>query len=206
MMADSPTDIRPAEHRRPIFRPEAVRRYARSEIMTVLPLYNNPPRLGWLYGVLLLLTIGGFSVLYARVDVSIAAQAIVLSSDGTQAGSQSRVLVLIPHEYAGVVRAGQSVILRLSAPSRSINGTISAVDADVADVLQARSQYALSPDTSIGPVFPATAVIIHPVPGELYAFGTRPVDGVYAVALDTQARRLISYLPLIDRLGGDVSR
>lgn len=190
---------------RPIFRPEAMRRYASARDQVAVPCHAGAPRLGGLYALLALFVISGSLMLCARIEMSVAGHAAVMGS-GRRAAvlPEAQIAVFFSPQSHARTQSGQTVSLRLAAPPRTVRGSIAKVLPGIVNADQAQALFALDPGMTSRMAFPATAILVSPEPGQAGAFNTGDNGKLHAVNIDLESRRMFTFFPLLNRLGGGV--
>lgn len=182
--------------RRPIFRPDAIRRYTQSRAEPVLPRFGRglSSRLLWALAFLFI-ACGVAVVLRAKLPVYASGHAARVPTESS--GDKPLLVVFLPPEQRERLRAGQHVSLRGVGQTRSFGGSLVAVEPAAAQSEAVRERYGLG--SCVVPDAGETAVALAEV--ELPP-GAR-AEGLYRADVEVGARRLGARLPLVGRLFGE---
>jgi hypothetical protein len=182
--------------RRPIFRPDAIRRYTQSRNEPVLPRFGRgvSPLLLWSLAVVFA-ACGLAVVLRAKLPVYVSGPAARVPHEA--AGDRNLLVVFLPPEQRGRLRAGQRVSLRAEGQAQPFGGSLVAVEPAVARTQAVLERYGLGSCAAPDAGEAAVALAEAEVPP-----GAR-AEGPYRADVEIGARRLGARLPLVGRLFGD---
>lgn len=197
-----------AEMTRPIFRPEALRRYMEGREKAVLPRFIAPPTFILLWLMLALLACGFGAAWLARVPVYASGIAVVAPPRHIPAHIPARggrgetiALVFLAPDSSERPRIGESVSLS-GAAADLFDGTIVAVERGVYSPAAAQKRFKLDSG--------AAAAVTGPVVAALARFrlprGALPADdytgSVYRADVRTGTQRVLALIPIIGPLVG----
>jgi hypothetical protein len=189
---------------RSIFRPEAVRRHARSKEEPVLPRFVSPCTflcLWLLFGLLGAATVAAWAL---RVPTYAALPAVIANIDSVGLESAGRagpaLVVFIPTTDVARVRPGQRLLVTLDG--RQVERSIIALDASIRSPAALRQEFGLRGADGLaipGPAATAEARL------EPLSDGPDPagyVGSVEQVQIEVGSVRLLSLLPLLSQVSG----
>ncbi len=187
---------------RPIFRPEAVRRYARRNDCAVYPRLLSPrvaPMLWVLFG--LAVVCGGLSR-FARVPVYVSGGAVVVERAGQSGGGSEEAIlaVFLPARDSHRLRPGQRVFFGFGGEPAVLVGKVEAVEPQGYGAEAVRSRFALD-GGAVRQVRGPTAVAF--ARAETAGAGSprsAEVGEVGEARVEVGSRRALTLLPLAGRL------
>jgi len=194
------------EPSRTIFRNNAVQAYLQGRQETVLPRFVSPRTFLFLWALLALLVAGGFMAWLTEVPVYASGPAVIVEGKATRGAvrGEAAVLILIPAEERERLRAGQRMFLRMGERERRISPIV-AVAAEVLSPVEVQKRYGLAPAASQAVTRP-TIVAIAPLQTEQGGLpAAAQVGSVYSAEVEVGARRVLSFLPGINRVFGKQS-
>lgn len=190
-----------ADRKRPIFRPEAIRRYAQARERSVRPRLIRPRSIVILW-LLLVLTVAGGTIIWAgRIPVYASGTGVVVAQRGDSADGtvQAVVVIFLPPDAVSQLAPKQPVLFHLNAAQPIGTGKLVTVEPDVLGPDEARQRFLLRGGSALaitGPAAVAVARLDVPVPAGATTDYSGSI-GVTQVRVGTQ--RIAALLPVIGR-------
>lgn len=183
--------------RRPIFRDQAMQRYAQCMEKDVLPRTATPPVFIFLWILLGLLIAATITAWLGQIPVFVSCSGIIQAEQGS---NRAVVVVFLPANYLSKVQAGQPVQLQIASTGQQINGAIDKIEPGIVSPAQARQQYKLGNAGSQIVSGPSVVVMVR----LNYSISMSTYEGsiVYAQA-QVGSQRILSLLPGLKALIGD---
>jgi len=188
-----------------IFRPAAVRHYARSQAETVPPRFVSPRTFLILWILLTLLMVSSLSAWFARVPVYASTLAITVRVTGTSDGVD--LAVLVPPDLVGRLRVGQSLLLdaggRQGTPASGYpKRRIIALDRTVRSPEALRRRFGLQSTAALTVTRPAAIAFarLGPLPDRTPA--SRYFGSIYQVDVEVGSTRVLALVPIVGQLLG----
>src|SRR5918992_1568417 len=155
----------PAEtktNNRPIFRPEAVRRYAEAREQSVLPKFVSPRIMVALWALVVLLILSGVAVWFTTMPVYASGLAIVVDTKNKLANIEEgmTILVLLPPEAQPVLEEGKTILIQVNASSKPLQKEIVAFEKDASEVNSILEEFALHNHPAVVKAQPAAVAIV----------------------------------------------
>lgn len=174
-----------------IFRHEAVRRHVRSKDQSVLPRLGGPRPLRLLWGLVVVLLVGGGALCWLA-KVPVYAQGYAVTD-----GARQHFVIFLEPDYHSRLRAGQQVNFKRGRQGAAVRGSIVAVEPSVFGADAARERFGLDacalPDTLQG-----AAVALADFDAD--AMPAQGLAGAYRADVEIGARRAGTLLPVLGRL------
>ncbi|MBV9282536.1 MAG: hypothetical protein JOZ41_20860 [Chloroflexi bacterium] len=188
-----------------IFRPAAVRHYARSRAETVTPRFASPRIFVVLWVLLALLLAGTALAWLARVPVYSSTVAVAVRGSG--APGDVLVAALVPPGEIGRLRVGQTLLLDLGGqqgrhPQAGTRRRIIALDRTIRSPEALRRRFDLQSGAALAVTGPAAIAYarLEPLPGGTPA--SRYLGSMYAADLETGSTRVLALVPVVGGLFG----
>jgi hypothetical protein len=157
----------------PLFRPEALRRYAERRTTTILPRTVAPPTFLCCWLLLGLLVVATLLAWQIQVPRSVTALGALLQAPESQrAGYDWEALLFVPASPAPQLHRDAVITVQGILTGETFTGTIVRVATDLITPEEARQRYALTGDLAL--VIPRPAVVVQvalepPLPAEALA-------------------------------------
>jgi hypothetical protein len=150
----------PAEmktNNRPIFRPEAVRRYAEAREQPVLPKFVSPRIMVALWALVVLLILSGVAVWFSSIPVYASGLAIVVDTRNKTANIEdgTAILALLPPEAQPALDKGKTILIQVNASSKPLKREIVASEKDASKVNRTLEEFALENHSAVVKAQPA---------------------------------------------------
>jgi hypothetical protein len=195
----------PAEtktNNRPIFRPEAVRRYAEAREQPVLPKFVSPRIMAALWALVALLILSGVAVWFTSMPVYASGLAVVVDTRNklTNIEEGMAILALLPPEAQPALDRGKTILIQVNASSKPLEREIVAFEKDVSKVNYILEEFALDDHPAVAKAQPAAVAIMRledmsgNVPTNNY------IGTIFRADIQIGSRRVASLLPLMDRI------
>jgi hypothetical protein len=185
---------------RPIFRPEAVRRYAEAREQPVLPKFVSPRIMVALWALVVLLILSGVAVWFTSTPVYASGLAVVVDTRNKLANIEegTAMLVLLPPEAQPVLDEGKTVLIQVNATSKPLEREIVAFEKDASKVNRTLEEFALENHPAVVKVQPAVVAIVRleDMPGNVPT--NDYVGTIFRADIQVGSRRIASLLPLMD--------
>jgi hypothetical protein len=193
----------PAEmktNNRPIFRPEAVRRYTEAREQSVLPKFVSPRIMVALWTIVVLLIFSGVAVWFTSTPVYASGLATVVDTENKPVNIEEgmAILVLLPPEAQPALDEGKIVLIQVNASSKPLKREIVAFEKDVSKVNSILEGFDLANHPAVAKAQPAALAIVRledmkeNVPANDY------VGTIFRADMQVGSRRIASLLPLMD--------
>jgi hypothetical protein len=187
---------------RPIFRPEAVRRYAEAREQSVLPKFVSPQIMVALWALVVLLILSGVAVWFTSIPVYASGLAVVVATRNKLANIEEgmALLVLLPPEAQPALDKGKTILIQVNASSKPLERRVIAFEKDASKVNRTLEEFALENHPAVAKVQPAVVAIVRleDMPGNVPTndyLGT-----IFRADIQVGSRRVASLLPLMDRI------
>lgn len=185
-----------------IFRPKAVEYYLASREKTVLPRFVSPRNLALCWVLLAgLLAAGLGGAYFVQVPVYVSGSA-TLTRESDRGAAAAVAVVSLPTGQPSELRVGQELRLGSGATDRRVKGSIVAVEPKGLDAGEARKRFGLKGDVATAFTRPGGVAIAEIERGPRSLPGSAFAGGVYPAEIEVGSRRVVSFLPLIDRVSG----
>lgn len=185
---------------RPIFRPEAVRRYVASRDQAVLPPVGVPQTALFVWLLLMLFVLSAGVAWYARVPRYLSGTALVVERSATTSQPPTvDVVGLFPPDHLAQLSAGQRVVLRFDITEQRTQQAYVRAEPELLSRIATIERFGLTAATD---ALAHESVAVVPLEIDRAAVSGAQI-GRADVAVGT--RRLIELLPLVGPLvgGGD---
>ncbi len=186
----------------PIFRADAVRRYAESQEKTVLPRLVSPPVFVCLWTLLGLLMIGAAVSLFAQTPVYVSCPAVVVDWRNRFPSIEGDVAVVafLPPDGVSRVKGGQKLFAQFDESGERLSQKVAFIDPQIISPDDAHKLFALNPGAAQAITRPSAVAIarLEMIPDK--ADAAAYLGSVLQVDIEVGSRRLISLLPLIGHL------
>ena len=190
---------------RPIFRPEAVRRYIEGKDGAVLPKLVSPKVSISLWMLVALLILGTLMVWFTKTPVYASALAITVDHRGVPTeAAQLRdhvvLLLLLAPEAQPTLAEGNQVLIHLGTVGKPLQREVVIFEASEAEVTRVLDTFGLSRHPAVLAAQPAAVAFVplEPAPGNAPA--TNFIGTVFRAELQIGSRRVASLIPVVDRL------
>jgi hypothetical protein len=193
------------EAKRPIFRPDALRRYVQSRTEPILPHLVSPRMLLGLWILLGLLVVSGFLAWFAQVPVYASGSAVVVDGKGNTSalGDAVLIVVFVPPENLWRLRVGQPLLLPFDQGGKRIGRSIMAIEPEVHSPEMAQRRFALSAGAALAIRQPSAVAMTPLEPLSTGLPAAAYVGSVFRAEIEVGSRRLLSFLPLIGPFFGE---
>lgn len=182
---------------RSIFRAAALQRYIQSQEQPVLPRLATPRVFPYLWVLLGLLVMAGFTVWLTPVPIYTSGLGIVSVEGTAQTNPGEPVLIaFLPPDTRTALRAGQQLSIQLSSTGERLNVPVIEVSPAVVSPAEARQQFHLG-EAALAIVQPSAVAV-----ARLEATSTGLPDSAYLgsvfrIDVEIGSRRALSLLPVI---------
>src|SRR5918992_41118 len=194
----SPTETK--TNNRPIFRPEAVRRYAEARKQPVLPKFVSPQIMVALWALVVLLILSGVAVWFTSIPVYASGLAVVVDPRNKLANIEEgmAILVLLPPEAQPALDKGKTILIQVNASSKPLEREIVAFEKDASKVNHILEEFALENHPAVSKAQPGAVAIVRlqGMPGNAPAKDY--VGAIFRADIQIGSRRIASLLPLMD--------
>jgi hypothetical protein len=195
-----PTEMKTST--RPIFRPEAVRRYTEAREQSVLPKFVSPRIMVALWALVVLLILSGVAVWFTSTPVYASGLAIVVDTGNKPVNIEegTAMLVLLPPEAQPVLDEGKTVLIQVNATSKPLKREIVAFEKNASKVNRILEEFALENHPAVAKAQPAVVAIVRleDMPGNVAT--NDYVGTIFRADMQVGSRRIASLLPLMDRI------
>ena len=195
-----PTEMK--TNNRPIFRPEAVRRYAEAREQSVLPKFVSPRIMVALWALVVLLILSGAAVWFTSTPLYASGLAVVVDPRNKLANIEEgmAILVLLPPEAQPALDKGKTILIQVNASSKPLEREIVAFEKDASKVNHILEKFALEHHPAVTKAQPGAVAIVRleDMPGNVVTndyLGT-----IFRADMQVGSRRIASLLPLVDRI------
>jgi hypothetical protein len=195
----------PAEmktNNRPIFRPEAVQRYAEAREQSVLPKFVSPRIVVALWTLVVLLILSGVAVWFTSTPVYASGLAIVVDTRNELVNIEEgmAVLVLLPPEAQPVLDEGKTILIQVNTSSKPLERKIVTFAKDASKVNSILEEFALDNHPAVTKTQPAVIAIVQLEDLEGNVLANDYVGTIFRADIQIGTRRIASLLPLMDRI------
>ena len=182
---------------RPIFRPEAVRRYVQNRERPVLLRVLSPPTFLCLWLLLGLLLVGGCVAWFAQVPVYASGSAAVVDWKGNAQGIRDDVVLVafLPPQDLVHLRIGQTLLVTFDTTGGVVNRPLIAVEPQVIGPSAAQQQFGLNGNAVRVVTQPAAVAIARFEPTSSGLPASTYVGSVYQVEVQVGTQSVFSLLP-----------
>ena len=182
---------------RPIFRPEAVRRYAEAREQSVLPRFVVPRIMAALWAIVVLLILSGVAVWFTSAPVYVSGPAFVVDTGNKSVNieEETALLVLLPPEAQRALEEGKTILLiRLNDSSKPLQGKIVTFAKDALEANSILEEFDLDNHPAVAKAQPAAVAIVRleDMPANDH------VGTIFRADMQVGSRRIASLLPLMD--------
>jgi hypothetical protein len=184
---------------RPLFRPEAVRRYTEAKEQSVLPRFVSPRITVALWTILVLLIFSAVAVWFTSTPIYASGPAIVVDTVNKPANiieEGMAILVLLPSEAQPALDEGKTILIQVNISSMPLQRKIVAFEKDVSKVNSILEKFDLNNHPAVAKAQPAAVAIVRleDMRGNDY------VGTIFRADIQVGSRRIASLLPLMDRI------
>ncbi len=187
---------------RPIFRPEAVRRYTEAKEQSVLPKFVSPRIMVALWTIVVLLILSGVAVWFTSTPVYASGLAIVVDTENKPVNIEegTAILALLPPEAQPALDEGKTILIQVNASSKPLEREIVAFEKDDSKVNSILKEFALDNHPAVAKAQPAAVAIVRleDMPGNVPT--NDYIGTVFRADMQVGSRRIASLLPLMDRI------
>jgi hypothetical protein len=185
---------------RPIFRPEAVRRYAEAREQPVLPKFVSPRIMAALWAIVVLLILSVVAVWFTNMPVYASGPAIVVDTENKPVNIEegTALLVLLPPEAQPALEEGKTILIRVNDSSQPLERKIVTFTKDASEANSILEEFALSNHPAVVKAQPAAVAIVRlediqrNMPTDDY------IGTIFRADIQVGSRRIASLLPLVD--------
>jgi hypothetical protein len=187
---------------RPIFRPEAVRRYAEAREQSVLPKFVFPRIMVALWTIVVLLIFSGVAVWFTSMPIYASGLAIVVDTENKPVNIEegTAILALLPPEAQSALDEGKTILIQVNATSKPLEGEIVAFEKDASKVDSILEEFALTNHPAVAKGQPAAVAIVRLEDMEGNVLATDYLGTIFRADIQVGSRRIASLLPLVDRI------
>jgi hypothetical protein len=180
---------------RPIFRSEAVRRYAERHEKAVLPRLVRPRVFLLLWFLVGLLLLSAAIAWFARVPTFVSGPAAVVRLPAEASGEEwIAVVVFLPAAAHARLTAGQPVWVEWDGTGERTCAALASVQVEIASPAAVRERYSLGPGENLAVAGPV-AVAMAPLDEDPDVPAEARVGSVGQADVQVGSRRIISLLP-----------
>jgi hypothetical protein len=195
-----PTEMK--TNNRPLFRPEAVRRYTEAREHSVLPKFVSPQIMVALWALVALLILSGVAVWFTSTPVYASGLAIVVDPRNRLANIEDgmALLTLLPPEAQPALDKGRTILIQVNASSKPLEREIVAFEKDASKVNHILEEFGLENHPAVAKAQPGAVAIVRleNMPGNM---ATNDYIGtIFRADMQVGSRRVASLLPLMDRI------
>ena len=185
---------------RPIFRPEAVRRYAEAREQSVLPKFVSPRIMVALWTIVVLLIFSGVAVWFTSMPIYGSGLAIVVDTENKPVNIEegTAILALLPPEAQSALDEGKTILIQVNANSKPLKREIVAFEKDASKVNHILEEFGLENHPAVAKAQPGAVAIVRlqGMPGNAPAKDY--VGAIFRADIQIGSRRIASLLPLMD--------
>lgn len=188
---------------RPIFRPEAVRRYTETREQSVLPKFVSPRIMAALWTIVVLLIFSGVAVWLTSMPVYASGLAIVVDTENKPVNIEegTALLVLLPPEAQPALDEGKTILIQVNASSKPLKSEIVAFEKDASKVVnRILEEFDLDNHPAVAKAQPAAVAIVQLEDMEGNALANDYIGTIFRADIQVGSRRIVSLLPLMDRI------
>jgi hypothetical protein len=189
---------------RPLFRPEAVRRYTEAREQSVLPRFVSPRIMVAVWALVLLLVLSAVAVWFTSTPIYASGPATVVDTVNKPANiipaniieEGMAILVLLPSEAQPALDEGKTILIKVNTSSMPLKRKIVVFEKDVSKVNSILEKFDLDNHPEVAKAQPAAVAIVRleDMRGNDY------VGTIFRADMQVGSRRLASLLPLMDRI------
>ena len=188
--------------KRSIYRNDALLRYARTKDKSILPRFVSTYTVACLWTFLGLLLAGGLVTCLVHVPIYASGPAIVVESAayGHISPDKFVMVAFLPADSLSHLRVGQDLFVNIDEKIDRLSRPIIAVEPEVSSPDKARRHFLLNGELALAITQPVAVAIaqLEPLPSGLPASSF--AGSIYPVNVEVGSQRLISLLPLMDRV------
>jgi hypothetical protein len=195
----------PAEmktNNRPIFRPEAVRRYPEAREQSVLPKFVSPRIMVALWALVVLLILSGVAVWFTSTPVYASGLAIVVDTRNKLANIEEgmAILALLPPEAQPALDKGKTILIQVNASSKPLERRVIAFEKDASKMNHILEEFGLENHPAVAKAQPGAVAIarLEDMPGNVPT--NDYIGTIFRADIQVGSRRIASLLPLVDRI------
>ena len=193
----------PAEmktNNRPIFRPEAVRRYAEAREESVLPKFVSPRIMAALWAIVVLLIFSGVTVWFTSMPVYASGLAIVVDTENKPVNieEETAILVLLPPEVQPTLDEGRTILIQVNASSKPLQRKIVTFAKDALEANSILEEFDLDNHPAVAKAQPAAVAIVRLEGMEGNVLANDSVGTIFRADIQVGSRRIASLLPLVN--------
>ena len=187
---------------RPIFRPEAIRRYAEAREQAVLPKFVFPRIMAALWTIVVLLILSGVAVWFTSMPVYASGPAIVVDTRNKPVNIEegTALLVLLPPEAQPALEEGKTILIRVNDSSKPLEGKIVTFAKDALEANSILEEFDLDNHPAVAKAQPAAVAIVRLEDMEGNVLANDYVGTIFRADIQVGSRRIASLLPLMDRI------
>jgi len=191
--------------KRSIYRDDALLRYARGKDKSILPRFISTYTVAWLWIFLALILAGGLVTCLVRVPIYVSGPAIVIeaAAHGHITPQKFVMVAFLPADSLSHLHVGQNLFVNIDKKTDQLSRPIIAVEPEVSSPHKARRDFLLYGELALAITQPVAVAIaqLEPLPSSQPASSF--AGSMYPVSVEIGSQRLISLLPLMDRLFRD---
>jgi hypothetical protein len=187
---------------RPIFRPEAVRRYAEAREQSVLPKFVSPRIMAALWTIVVLLIFSGVTVWFTSMPVYASGLAIVVDTENKPVNIEEgpAILVLLPPEAQPALDEGKTILIQVNAIGKPLKRKIVTFTKDASKVNGILEEFDLDNHPAVAKVQPAAVAIVRLEDIEGNVLANDYVGTIFRADIQVGSRRIAFLLPFMDRI------
>jgi hypothetical protein len=187
---------------RPIFRPEAVRRYAEAREQSVLPKFVSPRIMVALWALVVLLVLSGVAVWFTSMPVYASGLAIVVDTENKPVNIEegTAILVLLPPEAQPALDEGKTILIQVNPSSKPLQRKIVTFVKDASKVNAILEEFDLGNHPAVAKMQPAAVAIVRLEDTEGNVLANDYIGTIFRADIQVGSRRIASLLPLMDRI------
>ncbi len=186
---------------RSIFRKEAIEEYIHEQENQVLLKFVSPRLFLWLWVILGLLSGLGVWLCFAEVPMFVSGRGMIVDQDKGNSchGQRPCFVAFFPPSACSYLIAGKSLMIKQEDQKRWFDQPIIISESKVLSPAAIQKNYVSKAGVMPLTNQPAAVAICcldvgtHPMHSDL------PIEGIFEVRIDVGTRRLVSFLPLLDR-------
>jgi hypothetical protein len=180
---------------RPIFRPEAVRRYTEAREQSVLPKFVSPRITVALWTIVVLLIFSRITVWFTSMPVYASGLAIVVDPENKPVNIEegTAILVLLPPEAQPALDEGKTILTQVNTSSKPLQRKIVAFEKDAAKVNSILEEFDLDNHPAMAKTQPAAVAIVRLEDMQGNVLTNDYIGTIFRADIQVGSRRIASY-------------
>jgi hypothetical protein len=184
---------------RPIFRPEAVKRYTEAREQSVLPKFVSPRIAAAFWTIVVLLILSGVALGFTSIPVYASGPAIVVDAENKSVNIEegTALLVLLPPEAQPALEEGKTILIRGNPSSPSREGKIVTFAKDASESNSILEEFDLDNHPAVAKAQPAEVAIVRLEDMQGNLSTNDYIGASFRADIQVGSRRIASLLPLV---------